>query len=414
MESSKSSDKKILLSNFASLFLLQIANYLFPLLTVPYLAHTIGVSRYGDIAFASAVMVYFQTVVDYGFVYSSVREIAKCQNEIDKISNIYSRVLFSRMLLALFSLSILLLLIISIPIFRENSLILLVSFLLVIGQALFPDWLFQGLERMKYITIFNVMIKSVFLVCVFVFIKSPNDYWMQPLFVSLGYIISGIIAVIIVRKWGIRLRRISFNEIKIGIKNNFDIFINQIVPTLYNATSIVLLQYMHGNVANGRYSAANQFNNAGSSLLQVLSRTFYPLMSRKIQKHNFYEKFTLSLGALMSISLIIIAPYIIEWLFPLSFYSAITILRIIALSLFFLAMIDVYGTNYLLAQGYDIIVRKITVFVSIPSLLIAIPLVYYFSANGVALVILISRAGIAVWEWIEVIIIKNKIKSQII
>ena len=67
---------RTLLSNFASLTVLQVAGYVFPLITLPYLARVIGVENFGRIAFASSVIVWFQTFVDWGFNYSATREVA--------------------------------------------------------------------------------------------------------------------------------------------------------------------------------------------------------------------------------------------------------------------------------------------------------------------------------------------------
>src|SRR5690554_2339090 len=58
----KSEDGSALASNFGYLMLLQIAGYVFPLITIPYLARVIGVEGFGKIAFAAAVIVWFQTV----------------------------------------------------------------------------------------------------------------------------------------------------------------------------------------------------------------------------------------------------------------------------------------------------------------------------------------------------------------
>ena len=95
----QSKDGKVLVKNFAYLSLLQIIGYVFPLITIPYLARVIGVDGYGKIAFALSVIVYFQTFVDWGFSYTAVRDIAKNKENREIVSKIFSNVLFSKILL---------------------------------------------------------------------------------------------------------------------------------------------------------------------------------------------------------------------------------------------------------------------------------------------------------------------------
>src|SRR5699024_9198471 len=162
----KSKDGKVLASNFGYLMLLQIAGYVFPLITIPYLARVIGVDGFGKIAFAAAVMVWFQTISDWGFNYTATRDVARHRDNLEKVSEIFSNVLWARILLMLVSFVMLLLLIQTIPYFKELQNILLVSFLLVPGHIMFPDWFFQAMKRMKYITIINQLSKTLFTVFV--------------------------------------------------------------------------------------------------------------------------------------------------------------------------------------------------------------------------------------------------------
>ena len=85
-------DVKTLTSNFAYLTILQIAGYVFPLITLPYLARVLGVSKFGEIAFAASVIVYFQTIVDWGFMFTATRDVARVRNDLHKVSQIFSNV----------------------------------------------------------------------------------------------------------------------------------------------------------------------------------------------------------------------------------------------------------------------------------------------------------------------------------
>ena len=151
-----SKDGRTLLANFGYLSLLQVAGYVFPLITMPYLARVIGAEGFGKIAFASAVIVWVQTIADWGFNFTATRDVAQSRDNKDNVSKIFSNVLWARCLLTLFSGVILFIFVAFVPYFKENVVVILATFLMVPGHVLFPDWFFQAIERMKYTTIFNL------------------------------------------------------------------------------------------------------------------------------------------------------------------------------------------------------------------------------------------------------------------
>ena len=271
-------------ANFAWLSILQATSYLFPLITIPYIARVVGTWGYGKIAFASAVIVWFQTITDWGFQYTSTRDVARVREDKLKVSQKYSNTLWARIILMFCAAAILLVLTLLIPKFRENWLVLLSTFLLIPGHILCPDWFFQALERMKYITILNICAKLIFTVCIFIFIHERNQYFLQPLFISLGYIVTGFISIyIIVVKWGYRIQKPNFAEIFEEIKSSADVFINNVVPNFYNSFSVILLGFYCGPTANGLLDVGNKFTSIGQQINILISRTFFPTLSRNIQ-----------------------------------------------------------------------------------------------------------------------------------
>lgn len=390
-------DGKVLVQNFAYLSLLQIAGYVFPLITMPYLARVIGVDGFGKIAFASAVMVWVQTIADWGFNFTATRDVAQNRENPHKVSEIFSNVLWARCVLMLLSFLFLILLVVLFPTFRENVNILLVSFLLIPGHILFPDWFFQAMERMKYITILNVVSKFIFTVAVFVFIKNKEDYILQPLLVSLGYLVSGLIALYyILVKWRVKLIRPSMKNIWQTIKHSTDVFLNNLMPNLYNSFSTVLLGVFGGDVANGKLDAGAKFVNIAQQFMLVLSRAFFPFLSRKLDKHHIYARINIVLSLCMSALLFLFAPLIINVFFTEEFADSIIVLRIMSFSLFFLALINIYGTNYMIIAGYERQLRNITTMTSVIGFALSFPLIYHLGFIGAAITIALTRGLLGV------------------
>ena len=149
---------KVLIDNFMSLFLLQIAGYVLPFITLPYLTRVIGVEKFGEIAFATAIMVYCQTIVDYGFIFSAVRDVSRSKENKVMASDIFSNVMWARFLLVFVSFCLLFVITMLIHKLFEMRLILFVSFFTVIGHAIFPDWMFQAIEKLDGVPGFDEQI----------------------------------------------------------------------------------------------------------------------------------------------------------------------------------------------------------------------------------------------------------------
>lgn len=397
----KNKEAKTLAGNFVWLSLLQVAGYVFPLITMPYLARVIGVEGFGRIAFAAAIMVWIQTIADWGFNLTATRDVAQNRDNPQKVSEIFSNVLWARCVLMLLSFIVLVLLILLVPKFRENSSIILVTFLMVPGHIFFPDWFFQAIEKMKYITILNVLMKLVFTVAVFIFIKQPEDYILQPLFTSLGYVVSGLIALYyILEKWGIHLTKPNWRNIKLTIKGSTDVFINNLMPNLYNSFSTMLLGFFGSGNAVGILDGGNKFVSIGNQLQQSINRAFYPFLSRRIDKHKIYLEINIGTSIIMCLFLFLTAPLLVRYLLSMDFVNSIPIIRIRAISMIFYAIASAYGANYLIIKHKEAILRKITMCCSLVGFAIAWPLVYYFSYIGASLTVTISLALLAIGSYI--------------
>lgn len=396
-----SQDGKTVFANFGYLSLLQIAGYVFPLISMPYLARVIGADGFGKIAFASAIVVWVQTISDWGFNLTATRDVAQNRNDKEKVSRILSNVLWARCLLTILSGLILLGVVLAVPYLNENADIIFVTFLLVPGYILFPDWFFQAIEKMKYTTIFNLLIKLMFTVLVFVFIHKREDYLLQPLLSTLGFILCGMGALyLIFIRWGYTLYKPQWSEISKTIRNSTDVFINNLMPNLYNSFSVLLLGFFGGSTANGLYDGGNKFPTIFYQFQSVLSRAFYPFLSRRLDKHSFYAKLNIGSAIIGAVFLIAISPFVIKVMLGDEFENSVIVMQILSFSVIFLAMDYTYGVNFLIINHKEKPLRNLTFVSSIVGMSVSIPLVYYFSYIGAAITVLLCRGMLGIGSYV--------------
>lgn len=362
----KNKEARTLASNFTWLAILKIIAYLFPLITLPYLARVIGVDGFGEIAFAVSVMIFIETFVDFGFNYTATRDIARQRNNIAAISKIFSNVMWAKILLMCVGFGILCLLIWIIPSLYDKRLLLFFTFLYIPGHIFFPDWFFQAMEKMKYITIMNVLSKLLFTILIFIVIKEKEDYVWQPLLTAIGYWVSGICAMwVILKKFNIKIMRPNFHSVWSTIKGSWNMFLSLLLPNLYTNFSTILLRSSCGDIATGLYNAGQRFITIIDQLFQVLSRTFYPFLARRLDKHSLYVKISGAFSLIASIMLYGCSDLLIRIFFSPEFDSASIVIKIMAIAPFSLFLMNTYGVNYLVLVGEERIYRNIILIFSI-------------------------------------------------
>ena len=86
-------EKRLLIKNITSLGVVQIVNYAFPLITIPFVSRILGPSSLGTINYINAFIVYFTVLVGYGFNYSATRKISANYNDIKNRDLVFSEVI---------------------------------------------------------------------------------------------------------------------------------------------------------------------------------------------------------------------------------------------------------------------------------------------------------------------------------
>lgn len=397
-------DKKALLENFISLSALQFVGMLLPLITLPYILRVIGFEKYGIIVFSASLIAYFTSLTDFSFKITATRDVAVNRNSPKRLNIIYSKVLTIKMFFLLISWTIIALVVYLYPPFYENRQIYFYTSLLLLGYVLFPEWFFQGIEKMRYITYLNLGIKLFFTLCVFIFIKKQSDFWIYPLLQSAGYIGAGLVGqYMMVKKYKLTFMLLPYKVILKTVKDNSPIFINQFVPTLYNNTSTFLLGIFGTDKLVGIYQAILTVVNLIVALIEIISRVFFPFLNRRKDAFNSYKNMMMISVALM-IAAVLIFNRLIFFYLNINYDNAFWLLFILVLGVIGYAFYNIFGLNYFIIHRQDKLVMKNTLIFSLIGFFITIPLIKYFSILGSALSLSLVRCLIGsnlFFKWVK-------------
>ena len=402
---------KRLKSNFLALSFLQATNYLLPLITLPYLIQVLGIEYFGLLAFATAVIAYFAILTDYGFNLTATKEISLHREDKNKIIEIYSSVMSIKFILLIISFLILCTLVFTFQRLAEHWEIYLLTFGSVLGQVLFPIWVFQGMEKMKYITYLNIVSKLIFTIAIFVFVQQQSDVYLVPLFFSLGSIIAGLLSLYLIKQdFNIKFQLQKQETLKFYLIDGWHVFLSRFYVSLYTTTNVLLLGLFTNNLAVGYYSIIERIVLAIGGMFQPLNQTIYPYLVKK-QKEcfttfvQFLKKISI-IFLLTSSFFILLAEYFVDELvllihgehnLQISFLLSIFLLRI-----FVLPFGALLSNSLIIMQRKKEFIRVMNY--TVLSDLLIVPLsIYYFQETGlvISFLIIILIHTLFLWYYVN-------------
>ncbi len=289
--------------------------------------------------------------------------------------------------------------------FRSEWLLYFLTFGLVIGSLLLPTWFFQGMEKMRYISILNIVISLIYTVLIFMFVRTASDYLYVPLINSVGTIIIGLYSLSLVRKqFDIKFCKPSMDDIKHQMKEGWHLFLSTMAISLYTTSNRFILGFFVSYTILGYYAVAETIVRALQGLITPISQAIYPYFS-KLQSENRpkaigqLRKILLWIGVssfLLSVFLVYCSPLLVELLAGRAYAASIPILQILVFIVFAVGVNNILGIQGLVAFGYQEKFSKIVIFAGILHIFILIGLILIWGSIGAAIAVVITELIICV------------------
>jgi O-antigen/teichoic acid export membrane protein len=392
--------------NVASLFSVQIANFLLPLLTVPYVVRIIGPDKLGLLNFSQAYVTYFSLLINYGFDMAAVRSIAANRADKEATNRIFSQVMAGKALLWVLSTIIFAIVTMANPEFRGHLFLHVCTYLVCIGTVLSPFWLYQAMEDLGRVAIFNLAVKLILSLSVFLLIHKAEDYFFQNLAISVSQIIVSVAALYVaMRRFGIKFTWPTGPELRTRFKEDRTIFFSSVMITIYASSNVFILGLISLPYNVGIYSAGTRLESMADSFVGLaLNQALFPVVAQafgqgreqglKMVRTTFFP--LLFLMVLVAAGLWIVAPFFITLLYGAKFQEAVTILRIVCVLPLIIGLSSLFGLHTMLNLRMDRAFFMVTAIGSVIGLGLNLILVNRFAHIGAAYALVFTELYITV------------------
>lgn len=421
-------NKKSVSKNYLLNLLYQLFSILAPIVTAPYLSRVLGANSIGQYNFTASISNYFLILSAFGFGYYAQREIAN--HQADKVAQ--STVFWEILIVRFFSVGLSLLIYLSLAfsgVFGEYTSLMWWWIISIVSIELDISFLFQGNEDFQTVVFRNILVKTISIICIFVFVKSQTDLWAYILCMAASTFLGNLSIWFQLRKV-ISFVKVSQLHPMRHVRPAFRLFVPTIaisVYTILDKTLIGLLvsgtyvdqeiQIVNGisqtisatkrysDLENGYYSEAEQIVRASMTIITSLGTVMIPRNSKEFSDNNvervkdniyFTSDFVWFLGVPMCFGLAAVAPNFVPWFLGAGFDKSILLMQLFSPLIVVIGFSNLLGLQYLIPTKKD---SKFTICIligAVTNLILNCILIPFFWSVGAVIASVIAESFVVV------------------
>ncbi len=346
--------KKSISRNYFYNMLYEILALILPIITTPYLARTLGAESIGIYSYTLSIATYFILFGTLGIALYGQREIAYVQDNKKKRSLIFWEVFLLKVCTMLISTMIYFVSFCLNGQYRIYFTILLIELL---TQTLDIIWFFRGIEEFKKTAIRNLIVKILFVICIFIFVKNSGDLVKYIFIVTLANLFGNVTLWLYLPKF---INKIKIKELNLKkhLKPVIMLFIPQIAVQIYNILDKTMIGYIVDNKSEvGFYEQTTKITSILTTFVTSLGLVMVPRMAstfakgdkeqlKKYMYNSFRFVFFLALPVVAGV--IIVSDRFVPVFFGEGYDSIKTLIKILSPIILFIGMTNILGTQYLL------------------------------------------------------------------
>lgn len=373
--------------------LLNVSRVIFPFITAPYISRVLEPDGVGLFDFSNYYAGFFALVALLGIPTYGVREIAKRRSDPQAlqrtVSELFSIALITTVVTTLVYIGSLFV----VGKLNENFLVFLIAGVTLYFAPLRTEWYYQGMEQFAYITFRSLLIKTISVICLFIFVKTKSDLIIYVLLNALSTVVADLWNYIKMVRSGIR-PKFTTKGLRSHLQPVLVLFASSLAISVYTMLDTEMLGFMRDYEQVGYYGRSMNISKMLVTAVTSISIVVIPRVAQSAEKRNFEKiedimnkSFSVVsfLAIPMSVGLCCIAPVFIPLFFGELFEGASIPMMIMAFDVVMIGLNNLVAVQGLIGMGYDGLFLKSVLVGAISNLLLNIFLIPGYGAVGAAI-----------------------------
>lgn len=385
--------------NFIMNFILTATQFIFPLITFPYVSRVLQAAGNGKVTFAASVANYFMMVASLGIPTYGVRACARVRDDKDKLTKTVQELfIINAVVTALVTITYIAS-IYAIPRFQEDKTLFYINGINIVLNMFGMNWVYQALEQYDYITFRSIAFKIISIVLMFLLVHQQSDYVIYGAITVFAAVGSYILNFLRLRKI-ISFRLVGDYNFRQHIKPIFTLFAQSVAVSIYTNLDTVMLGFMKTDTDVGYYHAAVKIKGLLLSLVTSLGNVLLPRMSYFVKNKMMAEfkkymvkalNFELLMALSLTIYFVLYSRESISFLAGRGYEGAILAMQIITIAVIPNGLTGILGVQVLTSMEKEKYVLYSVVVGAVSDFLLNLVFIPQYGAAGAALATTIAE-----------------------
>lgn len=387
--------------NFIYKSVLTISNYLINFITFPYVSRVLGVEYIGLVNFADNTVNYFLLFATLGINILGVREIASVKDNLPERNRVFSNLVGMNIVFTLFTLLVYWICITAIPQLNQYEELFYIGSAKILFTTFLMEWFFTGIENFRYITLRTLLIKILYVILVFIFIRSPEDYKIYFIMTVGIVVINALINTAYIQK----IVTVNIRELfaRTFYQKNIMLGIYSIMGSMYLTFNVMYLGFVSNNVEVGYYTTAFKLYSVILGFFSAFTNVMLPRMSALLSSGNrdsFQRMANKSFQLMTAFSIpmiicsIILAPQLVYVLSGEGYEGSILPMQIIMPAVLFVGIAQILAIQILTPMKKDKVLLFASIIGASIALILNLSIVSSMHSVGTAIVLLCSEFAV--------------------